>query len=168
VIWVEALPDVYEKLKVHLEKYPRSMSYCACVSDRDGDEVAFHVANNEAQSSSMLEFGTHAKEHPGVMFTKDVLMRTRRVDSLLRNCRFEGDWFLNVDLQGAELLALKGMGELLRRIKYAYIEVNDHELYRGCPLTGDIDQYLAQFGFVGKEVQMTRHGWGDKFYIRES
>ena len=38
--------------------------------------------------------------------------------------------FLNIDIQGAELLALKGMGELLHHFDYAYIEVNHDYVYK--------------------------------------
>ena len=39
--------------------------YQAVVTDRDGEPVVFHVANN-IQSSSVLPFKTHAVEHPDV------------------------------------------------------------------------------------------------------
>ncbi len=75
-------------------------------------------------------------------------------------------WFLNVDLQGAELLALKGMGDLLKHFDHAYIEVNERELYKGCPLVGEIDAFMAKAGFVRKETVMTKHFWGDALYQR--
>jgi len=56
------------------------------------------------------------------------------------------------------------MGELLWKFKYAYIEVNSKELYKGCPFINDIDDYLRSYGFVPKETKMTGNGWGDRFY----
>lgn len=171
VIWVEALPDVCRKLRQHIIHYPEQLALCACVSDRTGDVVRFHVANNDGQSSSFLDFGTHAQEHPTVKFTKDIVMRTIRVDELLKAHDVEptvDGWFLNADLQGAELLALKGMGDLLRLFRWAYIEVNDKELYKGCALTPEVDSYLAQYGLKPVETKMTGAGWGDRFYVRET
>ena len=58
------------------------------------------------------------------------------------------------------------MGDLLTRFDYAYIEVNEKELYKGCPLVEEIDAYLWEYGFVGADKKMTSWGWGDKMYVR--
>jgi FkbM family methyltransferase len=168
IIWVEALPDLFSELIKKVRATDDAL--CICVSDKDDELVTFNVASNGGQSSSILEFGTHSKEHPSVVFTRQIEIRTSRIDSAFKERGIEieeDDWFLNIDLQGAELKALKGMDTLLHHFKYAYIEVNEKELYKGCPLVGEIDMYLAGFGFVGKEVKMTGAGWGDKLYIRE-
>lgn len=164
VIWIEALSAIYIKLLKHLEAFPNQSAICACVSDKDGERVVFNIASNEGQSSSFLEFGTHSKEHPTVKYVGKEIMRTTRLDTLLKEFKIGPDWFLNMDLQGAELLALKGMGQLLNQFKYVYIEVNEKELYKGCALVPEIDAYLADFGFMGMECKMTGSGWGDKFY----
>lgn len=169
VIWVEADPVLFPKLQKHVGPYGGNCLN-ACVSDTDGEKVTFNIANNGGQSSSMLKFGTHSKEHPTVKFTKTIEMTTKRVDTLLKEeginigNGFRCDAFLNIDLQGAELLALKGMGEMLSAFDYVYIEVNKAELYEGCPLVGEIDDYLGRWGFVGVEDHWTGAGWGDKFY----
>ncbi len=172
VIWVEALPDIHAKLVQRVRRFPGSVALLACLSDKDGEKVVFNRANNESQSSSFLEFGTHAVEYPATKFIEKIEMDTIRCDTLLRNYGLEvllkeGDWFLNVDLQGAELLALRGMGDLLWRFAHAYIEVNIKELYLGCPMVEDIDHYLANFGLWPKESKMMGDaGWGDRFYSR--
>jgi len=166
VIWVEALPDVHAKLVEHIKPYAGQLALCACLGDIDGNQVTFRRANNESQSSSYLEFGTHAKEHPTTKFVEEISMRTVRLDTLLRekNIQIGDGWFLNVDLQGAELLALKGMGSLLRQFDWAYVEVNIRELYKGCPLVDEVDQYLGTYDFIGVETKMMKQGWGDRLY----
>ena len=166
VIWIEAIPVVHAKLVNHLAAFPGQRALLACVSDTDGQEVIFHVASNQGQSSSFLEFGTHLTEHPTVHYVSEFKTKTIRVDTLLaeKNIQVGKDWFLNADLQGAELLAIRGMGDLLCQFRYAYIEVNERELYKGCPLTKDIDNYLRNFGFLPKETKMTGSGWGDRYY----
>ena len=42
----------------------------AVVTDKDDDTVTFRLTNN-VQSSSVLEFGTHAKHHPHVHFVSE-------------------------------------------------------------------------------------------------
>lgn len=170
VVWVEALPHVCAQLRRHIVEFPGQMAIEACVSDVDGAEVEFHEASNQGQSSSLLALGTHKKDHPTVHYIRTFKLKTVRVDTLLaqRGILLQGKyWFLNVDLQGAELLALRGMGDLLLSFKWSYIEVNSKEVYQGCPLVGEIDRYLASFGLAGLETKMTGAGWGDKFYARK-
>lgn len=168
VIWIEAHLPTFLALLRHLKDFPAQRAINACVSDKDGDVVTFNVASNGAQSSSFLEFGTHEVEHPTVRYVSSIEMTTVRLDTLFaRNEIVIGKgWFLNIDLQGAELLALKGMGDLLEHFDHAYIEVNEKELYKGCPMTKDIDCHLGLRGFVGQEKKMTGNGWGDKYYRR--
>lgn len=169
-LWVEAIPEVYKKLLAHIVSFPNARAINACVGDVDGKEVVFHIANNDGQSSSMLEFGTHSKMHPTVKFTSEMKMVTRRMDSLIdeNNLEIDNLDFLNIDLQGAELMALKGLGDYLEGFDYAYIEVNVDYLYKGCPLIWEVDEYLAKFGFERKETKLTSWSWGDSFYIKQT
>jgi FkbM family methyltransferase len=167
VIFVEAIPKVFRALEQRMRAYPETKCLHACISDTDGAMVDFHISNNEGQSSSLFEFGTHTQEHPTVRFTDHIRLQTVRVDSLLKQNGIEaGQYdFINIDLQGAELLALRGMD--LSHVRYAYIEVNEKELYQGCPLIGEIDAYLKEAGLERVEMHMTPHGWGDAFYMRK-
>jgi len=168
VVWVEALPQVFDVLKQKIAPIRGSVALLACLSDVDNQQVDFHVASNDGQSSSFLELGTHAQAHPTVCYVKTIRMATIRVDTLLRQNNLEvgPGWLLNVDLQGAELLALRGMGDLLKQFDSVYIEVNEKELYIGCPSAAQIDSWLGNRGFERKEIKMTGSGWGDAFYLR--
>ena len=108
------------------------------------------------------------RSHPTVKFISKLQMKTIRFDTLMDQFSYlpngKHGYFLNVDLQGAELKALKGMGFWLKHCSHAYIEVNKAQLYKGCPLVQEIDDYLAQFGFVGMETKWTGAGWGDRYY----
>lgn len=169
IVLVEALPDVFAKLRANVSGYPRMLPLCACVSDVDGQDVTFHVADNEGMSSSMLEFGTHSTEHPDVHFTHDVTLKTIRVDSLLKahGVEMPERSFLNVDVQGAELMVLRGMGDLLNRFWFAHMEINKAELYKNCARVEEIDAYLGGFGLKRIETCWTKHNWGDGYYFKD-
>jgi len=158
VVWVEADQRRADKIR---KIVPTShIVICAVVGDEIGKEVTFHEANN-GQSSSILELGTHAEVHPEVQY---VSSRTVTMDTI-ENLGIDKDFnFLNLDIQGAELLALKGMGSLLDSVDYIYTEVNEKELYEGCCLISDLDDFLSDFDRVLTE--MTPFGWGDSFYVR--
>jgi len=169
-IWIEAIPEVFEKLQAKLEPHNMAVPINACISDVAGKQVDFHITNNAGQSSSMLGLNLHREFHPDVHVVKTIKCITTTVDAIVDARLFDLTFynFLNIDLQGAELLALKGMKNNLHKIKYAYIEVNEKELYTNCPLIGDIDAYLAGFGLFRVETKMTDCGWGDALYLRKS
>lgn len=167
VIWIEAIRPVYKQLCRNVTKYTGTICINACVSDKDGQIVDFNISNNEGQSSSLFEFGTHTEAHPGIVFTEKTRLQTARVDTILKDRKIESHEydFINLDIQGAELMALKGMD--LTHVRYVYIEVNEKELYKGIPLLPEIDEYLAKHELHRVETKMTNWGWGDAFYIRK-
>lgn len=170
VMWIEAMPDAYEVLKNNLRQFAGQMCLKACLGDEDFKEVTFNVSSNEGQSSSYLELGTHAEVHPDVTYIANYKLKTLRIDTIFKHNKIDiaNYDFLNMDLQGAELFALKGMGKLLHKVKYAYIEVNKAELYKGCPLIEEIDAYLKQFGLIKIQVEWVGNtNWGDCFYAKE-
>ena len=80
--------------------------------------------------------------------------------------RFDLVW---ADLQGAELLAFQGMGELLRTIRAAQVEVSFRELYAGQPLIDDVRAYLESFGLRMWVVLYDVSGYfGDAIFIRDN
>ena len=170
VIWIEADPESFLRLKQKTQTYPDHTCLLACISNEDHQIVDFHQASNNGQSSSILPLGTHAQEHPTVKYVGKLKMETIRVDTLLNQNAISiskgQSWFANLDVQGVELQALESMGELLFRFDHIYCEVNERELYKGCALVDEIDEYLDAFGFVRKETKMTKAGWGDALYCR--
>lgn len=171
VVWVEALPHIYNELVLNISRYKGNVALLACVSDKDGEEVVFHEASNGGQSSSLLELGTHKTAHPDVTFVADHKMTTARLDTLLGEHEIikltQGLNFLALDLQGAELMALRGLGSLIRQFDYIYMEVNRRELYKGCALIQDVDLFMTANGFRRREERIFEQwGWGDALYTR--
>jgi FkbM family methyltransferase len=168
VMWVEAIPRVYLDLQQNIKPYPQQTAYNVCLSNVDGDEVVFNVSNNESQSSSILELGVHALIHPEVHYVEQIAMKTQRVDTLLKDVDVSTINFLNVDLQGAEHLAIEGMGDLIKNIDYALLEVNMKETYKGCMLIEELDYFMLQRGFERVETgEWVAETWTDALYIRK-
>lgn len=164
-MWFEANPYLFDRLSDTLKDNLSALAYNYCIGDKEGEPVILHEANNQGQSSSILALGTHKQQHPDVHYVRDIPVTMRRIDSLIPlEVMMEYD-FLNIDIQGAELMALRGMGDHLKYIKWAYIEVNKAKVYEGCPLVEDIDSYLAGFGFKRVETKWIGN-WGDALYIK--
>lgn len=172
-VWFEPNPEMFKKLKENISSNPDAHALPYCIGD-ENKKVSLHISNNAGQSSSILELGTHKDVHPNVHYTVDIEVDMCTIEGLfgenspaLPNELDDVD-FLNIDIQGAELKALKGMGYLLHQFKWAYLEVNKAELYIGCPLIEDLDVYLDGYGFVRVETYWAGNtNWGDALWIKK-
>ena len=164
IIWLEGNPKLVDKIK---KRNDNIIVKNCIVSDTDNKLITFNITNN-GQSSSILELGTHKKYYPHIKYIEKISGKTKRVDTLYKEEKIDEKFanFLNIDIQGAELLALKGMGNLLNNFDYLYLEVNREEIYKGCCLVEELDEYLKKFNFRRVETKWTNANWGDAFYIR--
>lgn len=164
IVWIDAIEAKVEQAKkkgiLHIHQ--------AVVTDKDNDEITFNVSNN-IQSSSVLEFGTHLKEHPHVVFVEKLKLKSITVDTFFKNNNLNTSKynFWNFDIQGAELMALKGAVESLQYVDVLYLEVNEKELYKNCGLVTDLDEFLCKYNFERVLTHITKHGWGDAIYIKK-
>ena len=53
-----------------------------------------------------------------------------------------------MDIQGAELMALKGLGERIKDVNIIHSEVEFFEIYKNQPLFIEIKKYLNKRGFL--------------------
>ncbi len=163
IIWIDAIPKKVQ------EATNRGIPnvYNAVITDKDNEDITFNVSNN-IQSSSVLEFGTHKTEHPWVFYTSKIQAKSITIDSFFEKNNLDKSKynFWNFDIQGAELMALKGASESINYAQAIYLEVNEKELYKGCGLITDIDDFLKQCGFTRVLTNMTSHGWGDALYLK--
>jgi FkbM family methyltransferase len=170
IVWVDAINKKVEEAKNR--GIPNV--YNAVITDKDDSEVEFNISHNfdvpnNVESSSVLDFGTHSQEHPQVVFVDKVKVKTVTVDTFFERNNIDGSKcnFWNFDIQGAELMALKGASKSIQFSKAIYLEVNVKELYKGCGLIEEVDNFLAKHGFKRVITQITVHGWGDALYIKE-
>ena len=162
VTWVEGNPEVVPRLRAHVEPLgQRALE--ALLSDEPGETVKFKVTNNE-WSSSMLELGTHRLEHPDVVVTHEIRLATVTLDQLSAQDEVGPVDTMVLDVQGAELLVLRGGPQTLRTVQHLIIEVNESPLYENCALLRELDEWLDQF--VRVETALNDHGYGDALYIR--
>jgi hypothetical protein len=73
---------------------------------------------------------------------------------------------LVMDLQGAELEALKGAGRLLRDVKFIITEGQFKHLYHKTPLLVDLEMFLAGHGFKKIHQNKANDWFGDAMFQR--
>lgn len=169
ILYVEANPALIPALRLKASAYPGKVFVAhAAASDVDGI-VQLRVTSMD-QSSSILPLGKHLEIYPSIREVSQVEVRSRRLDTLLAE---EGlsptDFnFLNLDIQGAELMALRGAPALLAGISAVNTEVNLQELYLGAALLGELEEHMASTGFNRAAMVTPWHPtWGDAFYVRK-
>lgn len=165
IVWIDAIPSkVSEAINRGIPNV-----YNAVITDKDDEEITFNISNN-GQSSSVLEFGTHSQEHSWVVYVDKIQQKSITVDSFFQRNNLDASKynFWNFDIQGAELMALKGATQSIKHAKALYLEVNEKELYKNCGLISEIDTFLLQYNFKRVLTNMTVHGWGDALYILDN
>ena len=165
IIWIDAIPSkVNEAINRGIPNV-----YNAVITDKDDEDVVFNISNN-VQSSSVLEFGTHLQEHPWVSYVDKIEQKSITIDTFFERNNIDASKydFWNFDIQGAELMALKGAIKSIKYAKALYLEVNEKELYKKCGLINEIDTFLFQYNFKRVLTKMTPHGWGDALYILDN
>ena len=166
IYWIEAQPELVSENKIN---NPSIIIYQAVIDEQDDKEVVFNITNN-GQSSSILEFGSHETSHPQVKMVDKKIMKTSRLDTVIEKKYIDMEEvnFINLDIQGVELRALKSMEKYLKNIDYIYTEVNTEEVYKDCDQMEELTEYLKKFDFKLVDYQIYKqYGWGDAFYVRE-
>ena len=161
IVWIDAI-----QAKVQQAKDKDILNvFQAVVTDKDDATVTFKVTNN-VQSSSILDFGTHTKHYPSIHFVSQSEEKTVTLDTFFQRqfldpSRYD---FWNCDIQGAELLALKGGLNSLKHAKALYLGTATEELYKGSAKLEELDAFLV--GFKRVLTDITSNGWGDALYVR--
>jgi FkbM family methyltransferase len=170
VIWIEAdpaqLPGL-EKTIEQVEALPRSLFsrifgapktkhqvINALVGDVDGADTDFYLFANEGASNSLFT------KHPDVDARLDWLKETgevlqlkmRTLDALLAENDISPDSidFLAMDIQGAELMCLKGATQVLKNLHYVETEISKTPIYDGGVLLDELEPWLNAHGFYCK------------------
>lgn len=74
-------------------------------------------------------------------------VETKRGDSLIDSREIGEPNVLKIDVQGAELLVLKGMGTVLETVDSIYLEVHPEKCGRYGTTAGDVETFLRAVGF---------------------
>lgn len=161
VLWVEALPDVFQTLANNLRDYPKQRAINALVTDRDGETYDCHVSSNSGASSSIYDFQDHQELWPDVAFTNTIRLCSTTLPTLLRDAGTSPSEFdaLILDVQGAELLAVAGAGQVLDSLRFIRAEAADFASYRGACTLATLSRALKDKGLLFAENTVLPASW---------
>lgn len=154
VIWVEALPKLYDQLSENLYFYKNQLAFQALLTDEDDKDTNFYVSNYDSACSSIYEFTENIKSSEiwsdrNHKMIDTLNLKSKKLDTLFDKENIDpkqyNHWIL--DLQGAELLALKGAEKSLESCKSIYIEVSKKKFYTEGVLWNELKEWLISKNF---------------------
>lgn len=124
----------------------------------DGARHTLHINNDDATSSlfPLNVEGNKVFNHLSELHTVRVeSLDTKTLDDVLPIGPVD---FLKLDVQGAELMVLKGAKNTLKNTGVIHCEVEFYPIYEGQPLFHDVVSYLKDKGFYFIDfVEMSRY-----------
>lgn len=164
VIWVEALPGDEER-RERAKLFGHELHELLPLSDENND-IILKVTTNTF-SSSILPLKRHYELYPEVTVEREIKTMSRRADGYFTTFPKEINTLV-LDVQGAELKVLRGMGQLIYQFQWCLVETFLTELYEGCALKPELDRWMRDRGFQNAEYIPVLEGeWGDTLYRRE-
>jgi FkbM family methyltransferase len=129
---------------------PSIVAVNAAAGEKDGSETlyrtVFSPANSMLKPDSSKDWMQVADTIQVNTITVDHLMRDLGDDGAAKNFNV-----MRLNIQGAELHALKGAVQTLKSMDLVYVEINFDDRYRGSPTSGDLESFLGEHGFVPVE-----------------
>jgi FkbM family methyltransferase len=165
-------PDQERFTSLQLKNLKNVASFQLAVSDEDG-ETSFYC-NEDADTNSLFEANTLGSSlDKFTRFKREFKVRTMTLDSFCRSKDITEISILKMDIQGAELKALRGASDLLKgkRIGLIYLEVEFVKIYQDQPLYHDVAGFLEANGYdlYGIynlcSIERRRLAWGDAIFL---
>ncbi len=143
----EPVPAAVTCLKNTAAKYLRIEIHQMALSESAG-EAEFHVTS-QTQSSSLLRLSNLHKEiYPQVSETEVIPVTLSTIEDQVRSIQPKGECLLKLDVQGAEMLALRGARESLSRFRWILLETSTRSMYEGETTFTEIHAFLDAKGFA--------------------
>ena len=178
VIWVEANPEVFDEMCIMLTNAEANIDshafqYAASTEDHGTAEFnryygpdAGHLVGNKGCSSLLKAEGRFEEWY------KDTIeVETITIDTLLEEEGFNVEDFqlLNMDVQGAELMVLKGSEKVLDNVKWITTEATWKDPdYIDNVMYDELKSFLESKGFVETQIIPHAENWGDVLFVKET
>lgn len=120
---------------------------------------------NQGASSLLKASGKYEVEQYA---QKEMQAQCIRLDSFMKEKNISSIDILWMDVQGAELMAFKGLGKRLSDVRVIQCEVEMIEIYNGQPLFHEVKKFLVRHGFRFMGFSSKSKYSGDAIFIHKS
>jgi len=124
-----------------------NVSYIEALSDEDNKEMIFYKNKSSLDSNTFCTGDSLFKENTihynDSNLIKD-LVKTRTLESLLKEQNKDKIDLLKIDTQGSEILIMKGLGDLLKEVEFIELECSVVEFNIGGCSFYDVINFLKE------------------------
>ena len=175
VVWVEAIPKIFNELKDNIKFIYNQRAVCALLGDKDQEGKKFHISNNDGACSSVFNFSNEVKTDKlwsdrsknDFEMIQALNLNMKKLDTVFLENKIdpkEYDYWV-MDLQGAELIVLKGAENILKHCNFIFTEISKVEYYEGGCLWPELLKHLTSKGF--QVVNMPSKNHDDVLFVRK-
>jgi FkbM family methyltransferase len=119
------------------------------------------------KSSSLFKPGKTKEVHPWLKFKETITIKTETLDNFCNSKSIPNIDFIHMDVQGAELMVLRGGVNMLPNVKSIWLEVEKIALYEKQALKNDIEKFLDEKKFTCI-INKMNHLAGDQLWVQTS
>jgi len=151
----ECNPDTLDTCRRNVRDHPQIQLIESAVADSCGIRSFFKTDpvqsrtlwpdGNPGASSLFRASGKYPVEDYAQI---EVSVPTTTLEKFVNDRKLQTIDLLWMDIQGSELLALKGLGDSLSKVKLIHTEVEFLEIYKGQPLWRDLNRFLHSKNFA--------------------
>jgi len=163
-LFIEAIPSVFHKLEQNLQdinvKYNTNYKAINClVSDESDKEYTFNIFSNNGASSSIYLPNPNSWQWPNVQIVDTMKLKSTTIENVLNEQNWTNvKYDLVLDVQGAELVALKGFGKNnIENIQQITTEISTEPFYENGVLFSELHDFITKHGFNLISDTMTNH-----------
>jgi len=111
-------------------------------------KAEFHITS-QTQSSSLLRLSKlHREIYPHVSETETISVTLSTIEDQIKSLTPKGACLLKLDVQGAEMLALRGAQDSLTCFQWILLETSTRRMYEGEITFDEIHSFLSLKGFT--------------------
>ena len=164
----EPVPALYEKLSERMQPFDNIKTWALALGDRNEKTEMYVSSGRSDGSSSLMEPLQHLTVHPEVYFENTVPVRVVTLADWARENGIRQIDFMWLDLQGFEMKALEGAGEMLQGVSAIHAEVSLIETYREVPLYTELRAFLDESGFRVAQEALPWNDMGNVLFVNRT
>ena len=148
------------------------LNYSINVLSNKEKEVTFYENDKEIGSCSYYEMNyqqfPHNQKFKTNGFYRERKVKTKSLDSLIKENNWKLPDLIKMDIQGCELDVLKGATETLKYCRHLILELQSDEYMKGAPLNVEVIEWLKQnhYELISHFVQNPSGSDGDYHFFR--
>ena len=162
----ECNPNTLDICKKNISQYSDRITLIeGAVTDYDGN-ITFYPINQQKTVTTWIDGNPGASslfksngKYPIETYVQDEInVQCHRLDTIMMKYNILNVDVIWMDLQGAELLALKSLDNYLHNVKYIHTEISHKEMYSGQVMFNELNNFILSNNFIIKN-KLSLSGW---------